>query len=260
VALPGYPMDNIVPLAAEAAAANTIGFSPTDTLPFTNVQDAIEGAAALSTDQLLISNRSNVPFTTGGTGNTYTLTPTPAITSYTAGQTFLIRPDRENTGAATLNVNGLGARNLYKTDATGTPVAIVAGELAPGREIQVYDDGTQLLVTLGRDNVRNGSTSNGIWVQLPDGTQICRVTLSWSATITTGAHGGFRSTSEIWTFPTAFISAPKVVATVESVSAFGAGVGTISATSVPVYVTAIATQASEATRVVNAIAIGRWYA
>jgi hypothetical protein len=259
VALPGYPMDNIVPYAAEAAAANTIGFSPTATLPFTDVQAAIEGAAALSTDQSLLANRPNVPFVTGGTGNDYTITPTPAITAYTAGQTFTIRPDRENTGAATLNINGLGARNLYKTNAAGTPAAIVARELIAGREVQVYDDGTQLLVTGGRDNSRYGTSANGTWVQFSDGTMLAWVRIEFAGAISTSGHyGGFISAIQTWTYPVAFISAPDVGVNIGNATAFGADTGTVTTTTVQVYATAVTTQIS-ATRVIRCRAIGRWF-
>lgn len=50
---------------------------------------------------------------TSGT-NTYTATISPSITSFSAGQTFQLRFTNANTGASTLNINGLGARDLVK--------------------------------------------------------------------------------------------------------------------------------------------------
>jgi hypothetical protein len=51
--------------------------------------------------------------TSGGSASAYTATPSPAWTSYAAGGMVAFRANHTNTGAATLNVNALGAKNLY---------------------------------------------------------------------------------------------------------------------------------------------------
>ena len=69
-----------------------------------------------------IPNVGASPFwagTSGGTANAQTLTPTPAIPAYYAGQTFVFKASASNTGATTLNVSGLahqrrGARGLRR--------------------------------------------------------------------------------------------------------------------------------------------------
>ena len=53
---------------------------------------------------------------TTGTGTAYGLTLSPAPTALTAGFMVRIKPHTNNTGAATLNVNGLGAVSLKKAD------------------------------------------------------------------------------------------------------------------------------------------------
>jgi hypothetical protein len=50
--------------------------------------------------------------TAGGTANAQTINLTPAITSYTAGLIVTFFPAATNTGAMTLNVNGLGVKNV----------------------------------------------------------------------------------------------------------------------------------------------------
>lgn len=60
---------------------------------------------------------------TGGTGDAYTITPAPALPTYTEGDSYLLRIDRVNTGAVTLNVSGLGPKSIRKTS---------GDELAPG--------------------------------------------------------------------------------------------------------------------------------
>jgi hypothetical protein len=217
VALPGYPMDNIVPEMAEAAAASTIGFTPTDELPYDNVQDAIEGAAALSSDQTALAARSLTPFDTGGTGNAYTLTPSPAITSYASGQAFLVRPDRTNTAAPTMNINGLGARALEKIGRTGTPIALVAGEIQLGREFLMTDDGTRLLVALGRDFPLITTATDGMAIRWGNGLQICTKILTGLGPISITDSDVFRSGDiAAGSWARTFIASPAVTVCVTS--------------------------------------------
>lgn len=54
----------------------------------------------------------------GGTGNVITLTPSPAVSAYTAGQRFSFLATAPNTTAVTVNVSGLGAKSLVFADAT----------------------------------------------------------------------------------------------------------------------------------------------
>ena len=53
--------------------------------------------------------------TCAGSANTYAITLTPAPSAYTAGMTILFKPSASNTGASTVNVNSLGARNVKST-------------------------------------------------------------------------------------------------------------------------------------------------
>jgi hypothetical protein len=206
VNLPGYPIDDVVVPVVIASAAD-IPFSPTEDNTATNVQAAIENAGAIATDQSALIARYFTPYVTGGSSNAYTITPSPAITAYTAGQGFIIRPDRTNTGAATLNVNGIGAVNIKKTDTSGTPQALVAGDIYAGREFFAYDDGSQILISLGRDYPIRTSNSNGDATVFPDGTLICRkstLQLTYTSTVETTAT---------WTFPVAFSTATGLSAT-----------------------------------------------
>lgn len=75
--------------------------------------------------------------------DTITAAGTPAVTAYTANQTFRFLSAGANTGAATLNIDGLGAKAIMKASATG-PVALAAGDIpAAGIVLQVTYDGTQ---------------------------------------------------------------------------------------------------------------------
>lgn len=60
--------------------------------------------------------------------NTYTAAISPAITAYTDGLEVNVKFLSANTGAATLNLNGIGARNITMNGA-----AVASGEIASGR-------------------------------------------------------------------------------------------------------------------------------
>jgi hypothetical protein len=256
VALPGYPMDNIVPLSAEEAAANTISFNPSDAIPQTDVQAAIEYVNAQFSGQEAQWSRALTPYVTGGTGNAYTLTPSPAITAYGTGQAFLVRPDRANTGAATMNVNGLGARDWQKIGPAGTPIALRAGEIAAGREVLVVDDGTRLLSVLGRDFPTKGSNENGTWIKHADGRIECWGSRVFDTGIGSAFMGGFESAERSWTYPTPYVSPPHVQMTAASGSCVSA-IGKDGTTNTTTYFTVWAAAAqSSASRHVRLYATG----
>ena len=99
--------------------------------------------------------------TSAGSSNAYTLTPGNAITAYSAGQKFTFKADRANTGAATLNVSGLGAKDLQKYDGAGSLAAFAANEIAAGRIYTVIYDGTRFVavtpIVLDEDDMASDS-------------------------------------------------------------------------------------------------------
>jgi len=76
--------------------------------------------------------------TAGGTGNALTLTLTPAPTAYAAGMSVRFLPAAVNTTAATININGLGVKNIYRGTAP-----IGAFDLKAGHIYTLIYDGTQ---------------------------------------------------------------------------------------------------------------------
>ena len=61
---------------------------------------------------------------TAGAGNAYTITSNQGIAAYADGLRFTFRADRNNTGAATLNVDSRGAKALRKV--TGGALAVTS--------------------------------------------------------------------------------------------------------------------------------------
>lgn len=138
-------------VAYDSSSASSIGFTPTGAVPKSNVQEAIEHVSAQITNT---TDNAQTIVGTAGSSNAYTLTAASAISAYAAGQEFLIRINHENTGAATLNIDGLGAKALQKYDASGSVVAMASGDLLVGAMYRVHYDGTRFVVsdTILRDD------------------------------------------------------------------------------------------------------------
>ena len=80
----------------------------------------------------------------GSVSGTDTITGslTPSLAAYAAGQMFYFVAAGDNTGAVTLNINSLGAKNVTKNGTT----ALVAGEIKSGQTVAVIYDGTRFQI------------------------------------------------------------------------------------------------------------------
>lgn len=76
--------------------------------------------------------------------NTITATASPVPTAYTSGTKYTLVPANTNTGATTLNVAGLGAKNIFAGGA-----ALVGGELVVSVPVLIEYDGTQFNIVNG---------------------------------------------------------------------------------------------------------------
>ena len=74
--------------------------------------------------------------------NTITVTAASGYTAYATGQILRIRPANSITGAATLNVNGIGAKSIRKINDIGTDSALVSGDMLKARVYTVIYDAT----------------------------------------------------------------------------------------------------------------------
>ena len=73
-----------------------------------------------------------------GVADAYVITPASAPTAYTEGQTFRFKAGNANTGAATINVNGVGVKSIVKRDGS---TALVANDILAARIYTiVYED------------------------------------------------------------------------------------------------------------------------
>ncbi|MBP3955383.1 hypothetical protein J8F10_08830 [Gemmata sp. G18] len=84
--------------------------------------------------------------TVGGTANAITLTNSPAVTSYSGGCLKLqFKAANTNSGTTTVNVDGLGTKNIYKLY-NGSLVALSAGDIVSGAIYEIAYDGTQFQI------------------------------------------------------------------------------------------------------------------
>lgn len=75
----------------------------------------------------------------------YVIALTPAITAYAAGQSFVFKANTANTGAATLDVNGLGAKDIKKY-CNGALGALETNDIIASMPVSVTYDGTRFVM------------------------------------------------------------------------------------------------------------------
>jgi hypothetical protein len=145
--------------------------------------------------------------------NVYTISTALPLVALTTGMELLVyfSSANINTGAATLNINGVGASQIY-----GAVGALQGGELSGfvrlvfnlsagvfrilsgGGALQI-SQATKSEQAVRLDQFTSVSNGNGVAVTLPNGAQYDR------GNLTVPANG-----SATWTFPLAFVSAPQV--------------------------------------------------
>jgi hypothetical protein len=120
----------------------------TANLPMGGFKHTGTAVSAALTDYARTDQVQNSAFfwggTSGGSANAQTVTLSPAPTAYAAGQTIRFITGFAVTGAATLNANGLGAKNLRK--GVNGATALSNRDLDAGLLVTVVYDGTQFVV------------------------------------------------------------------------------------------------------------------
>jgi len=99
------------------------------------------GAATVGTDAVQygqIQSNTDKLVTVSGT-DTLTGSVTPALTAYAAGNLFSFVVANTNTGAVTINIDGVGSKSITRTGST----ALVAGDMVAGQVVLIEYDGTR---------------------------------------------------------------------------------------------------------------------
>ena len=101
--------------------------------------------------------RSQGRYASTGSANAYVLTPDVALTAYVAGERYSFRANFANTGSATLNISGVGARTIKKFGNGATSAAaLTGGEIQNSQPVTVEYNGTDMiLVTPSGNEVEN---------------------------------------------------------------------------------------------------------
>lgn len=116
-----------------------------------------------------IQGQTWTAFTTGGVSGTYTLTPNPAITVYTAGQKFSVTFSAVSSATNTINVSGLGAKSLKMYDSTGTKVA---SSFALNQISDIVYDGTDFVMLNTPESVLTGNPTTTTQVATDNSTRV----------------------------------------------------------------------------------------
>jgi hypothetical protein len=127
----------------------------------------ISGSGTIADPYIIsASGGGSIPHATASGTDTYTVTIS-GVTSYSDGDAYLIRFTNGNTSGATLNINALGAKTLYKNN----DGALIGGDIISGGEmICVYNsttDGFQVIGTA--PNTLIGYVTNADSVSLTKG-------------------------------------------------------------------------------------------
>jgi hypothetical protein len=131
------------------------GNQPTADLPLNSFKFTGVGSATARTHFPAMSQVQDSTALYAGTSagtDTITATLSPAITAYAAGQRYHFKAGGTNTGAATINLNSVGAKDLKKGAAGST--ALEAGDITAGGMYTVEYDGTNMqLKNPGTQNI-----------------------------------------------------------------------------------------------------------
>lgn len=133
-------------------------------------------------------NKGQYIATVGGTADAITLTPSPAITAYAAGQRFSFIAGSTNTGAATVNVSSVGAKDIKRND--GSATALAAGDIVSGTLVDIEYNGTAFLFmsagaapTFTNEGLRVLDTNASHYLTIKPGSNL---TADKTLTLTTG--------------------------------------------------------------------------
>lgn len=108
--------------------------------------DGVSGNPQFSVDTAVMLTRAQaqaggdlLAAPASGSGTAYVAAMSPTLTAYTAGMVVQFKPDVASTGAATLNIDALGAKAIKKPDGA----AVGSGDLGAGKLYPLWYDGTE---------------------------------------------------------------------------------------------------------------------
>ena len=160
--------------------------TPTANIPMGTFKITGLGAGTAATDAAqfgqLQAGATQIATVTGT--DTFVGTLSPALGAYAAGNLFSFVAPNTNTGASTINLNSLGAKNITKQGST----ALAAGDIVSGRIYLIEYDGTRFqLINPSASSV--SSFSAGTTGFTPNTATTGAVTLAGTLATTNGGTG-----------------------------------------------------------------------
>jgi len=240
-----YPNSGIFPTALGGVAASVLGQVGFNLAPdefYLNMKMTGPGRQILG----------GLVGAVGGTADAITLTQT-GVGLLIAGQHVRFAATSSNTGPTTINLDGSGAKPCV----TPTGAALPSGYIRTDKYTDAVYDGSSFIVS--RAPSYAPFTDGEVW-RYDDGLQICTLSRSLgSLAINNAFYGGFRTGGQTWTYPVAFIAAPRVIVMADDTSAFGAVLTTPATLSAATYALTSVTSQAAAARSATLTAIGRWF-
>lgn len=142
--------------------------------------------------------------TAGGTADALTVTANSGFTAYANGQVLALKIATDNTGAATLNVNAVGAKSIRKMLSTGESALTGAELQATGIYLLMYQ--SALNAAAGAWLLLNPTMDLSAYVTLTGAQTLTNKTLTSptinTPTITGGSGSGMTLTTATLTTPT----------------------------------------------------------
>jgi hypothetical protein len=160
---------------------------PTNNIPMGNFKITGIGAGTLAADvpqlQQIQSGLSSYLTAVSGTNAIIGTLSSPALSAYVAGNVFVFTSTGTNTGAATININAIGAKTINKDGA-----ALVAGDIVSGRSYEIIYDGTNFNLISGA-GINSSSIQNQTYTYFTTGGTSTAYTLTPSPAVTALAAG-----------------------------------------------------------------------
>jgi hypothetical protein len=140
--------------------------------------------------------------------DTLTGTVVPALSAYATGNQFSFVVANTNTGAVTINVDGIGAKAITRTGTT----ALVAGDMVAGQAVEIIYDGTRFQLINGNSftNVKVSGTL-GVTGVATFTAQPVMLSLTASLPVFTNASDGLVSNTMTGTGDVVMSTSPTLV-------------------------------------------------
>ena len=178
---------SLLPVAGRVVDAGAVSYF--DALPYTTVGTLGNKIKEIESEDVTTNTRIDAlrkVWATTGAG-TYTITPSPAITSYTSDQIFTVQFGSAGGAGSTLNVNGLGAKTIKAYSSTGakTNIAIFANTVS-----DIAYDGTDFILLDPPPDPAASAPARGFTVFSTNGTFTVPTGVTYLKVTCVGAGGG----------------------------------------------------------------------